>query len=362
MQPLTLYAGERAYAHIRSSGLAAQDIAAVFGASGAAKWLTIYGLDKAVFSQWLPDSGQPIDLFGTSVGAFKLAAAAQSDPAAALSVLAQAYIDQRYAGKITAEQVNRETRKILDAFLTPQSIEQILVNPRYHYHCGSVRCRGLLASENATAQKLAMVKALLLSLAGRSKLNRTFERAIFFTANSTTGSLGEGSCNDGFTTHHVQLTARNFSAAVLSSGSIPVIMPGIADIEGAPVGVYRDGGLIDYHAVPDNVGRFDQGLVLYPHFYTYLKEGWFDKFMPWRRVPAARLQNTIIIGPSEQYVRSLPGGEIPDRQDFIRFKDNDEERIRRWSIARDMSESLGEAFLALVRSGEIANVVEPIPH
>ena len=137
-------------------------------------------------------------------------------------------------------------------------------------------------------------------------------------------------------------------------------MPGIAAIAGAPTGIYRDGGLLDYHAVPANVIDTRQGLVLYPHFYRYLKESWFDKFFPWRKVAAEQLDNVVLVSPSAEFVASLPGGEIPDRNDFYRFSDNDNERIRRWTIAKEKSEALGLAFLNLVKTGDIAAVAEPL--
>ena len=118
MTKLRILAGPSAYKQIQSKGLSPEDISAIFGASGAAKWLTIYGLDKAIFSKWLKPGDHLIDLYGTSVGAFKLAAAAQADPAHALSCLANAYIDQHYRGKVDAQQVATETGRILSAFLT----------------------------------------------------------------------------------------------------------------------------------------------------------------------------------------------------------------------------------------------------
>jgi len=51
----------------------------------------------------------------------------------------------------------------------------------------------------------------------------------------------------GFDITRVPLNRENFHYALLSSGSIPMIMPGVRDIADAPDGVYRDGGVIDYH-------------------------------------------------------------------------------------------------------------------
>ena len=347
---LRVFAGPSAYRQIRENGLSPEDVSAVFGASGAAKWLTIHGLDRAVFCEWLSDSTHEIDLFGTSVGAFKLAAAAQVNASGALLALSNAYINQNYQDKEPSRQVVVETNKILRAFLDERSIAEILASPRFNYHCGSVLCSGWLASDNLRTQKFAMVKAFLLSLAGRRFHKGIFERCIFYTG----AAVNDFSGADEFVTRKVQLSADNFLPAMLSSGSIPVVMPGVVDIPGAPPGMYRDGGLLDYHALPSNIGNFREGLVLYPHFYRHLKEGWFDKFWAWRQAGAQQLDKTILIGPSEAYVASLPGQRIPDRNDFYRFKNNDEERIRRWTQVRDRGAELGEEFMHLVKSGEIA--------
>ena len=45
MADLIIAAGPKALAHIRKHGLSPDDISAIFGASGAAKWLAIAGLD-----------------------------------------------------------------------------------------------------------------------------------------------------------------------------------------------------------------------------------------------------------------------------------------------------------------------------
>lgn len=356
MTQITIQAGSKAYQQIKSSGLSPSDISTIFGASGAAKWLAIYGLDKAIFSQWLVGIKHKIDVFGTSVGAFKLAAATQSDPAAALDALAKAYIHQHYEGKVTAEQISVETTKILRAFLSEESIKQILSNDHLRFHCASVLCQGWLGSENTTLQKIAMIKAFGLSLMGRRFHKNLFERVIFKRGEQNSAYLGL----DQFKTHQVTLNERNFTQAILASGSIPIVMPGVTDIIEAPKGTYRDGGLLDYHPVPSNLVDISEGLVLYPHFYSYLKEGWFDKFAPSRKVQASQLDRVVLLSPSDDFIRSLPGASIPDRKDFYAFKGNDKERIRRWATVKEKSEEIGQEFLELVNTGKISSVVKLI--
>ncbi|NNL57070.1 MAG: patatin-like phospholipase family protein, partial [Pseudomonadales bacterium] len=148
---------------------------------------------------------------------------------------------------------------------------------------------------------------------------------------------------------------------ILASGSLPVYMRGITGLGTAGDAVFRDGGLLDYHPVPANVLARSDGLVLYPHFFPHLVERWFDKFYPWRKVPGSRLGDVVLVSPSVEFTRSLPQGRIPDRKDFLRFQRRDDERIALWQRAAERSHELGESFLELVRSGDIARVVTRLP-
>ena len=203
MQRLQILAGPSAYARIREGGLSPGDVRTVLGASGAAKWLTIYGLDRSIFADWLAGAGgeTTVDLFGTSIGAFKLAAAAQDAPGAALERLAKAYIAQSYPGPITPEVISGETADILQALLPDGAIAEILDHPRIRFHCSAVRCRGGLASRKAGPQKRTMARAFLLSMRGRGALRGLLERAIF----SDPRSVREPHGADGHQTDRVDL-------------------------------------------------------------------------------------------------------------------------------------------------------------
>lgn len=344
---LQIRAGARARQHILEQGLQPEHISAVFGASGAAKWLTIYGLDRAIFEQWLPASQQPIHLFGTSIGAWKLAAAGQSDPGRALDALAEGYIDQCYQDGISQPVVHRELMKILDRFLPQSQVADLLSHPRFRYHCGVARCHGAMAREQVWPLARGMGTAFVRNLGGRHRLNGQFERVVF----SDPRALPRLGPFDGVATENQLLTLANLRPAVVASGSIPYVMAGKSDIPGVPVGVYRDGGLLDYHPVPANFWD-EPGLILYPHFYQWLLPGWYDKYLPSRRAHPDALADVVLISPSPAFVAGLVDGQIPDRKDFQRFKDNDDERKRRWRLAKEQSLRLGEAFLDMARQGD----------
>jgi hypothetical protein len=355
MSLLRIRAGQSALSHIQKQGLSPSDIRAVFGASGAAKWLAIYGLDRAIFSDWLVDACHPINLFGTSIGAFKLAGACRQDPAKALDDLAHAYIEQSYPQGISADLIDIETQKLLNSVVDHAGVDEILSHPVFRYHCGSVLAKGRLASASEAQQKFAMALAFALNGFGRNIHTRNMQRVIF-ADNRADEALGG---RDAYISHRVALSRDNLRSAVLASGSIPAVMHGVSDVLGAPAGMHRDGGLLDYHPVPGNIWR-DEGLVLYPHFYPEVTSGWFDKHFFWRKTPKVLLDKVVLISPSESFLASTELGRIPDRRDFLRMQDDDAKRKRLWRDSATRSLELGEAFLELTKSGDISSIVEPI--
>lgn len=349
---LRVIAGPSAAAKIKRDGLSPAQVSAVFGASGAAKWLGICGLDQAVFGDWLTAAQHDIHLYGTSVGAFKLAAACRQDAHGALQTLADAYIAQSYPDGAGADAIDRESGKILDLIFSNGGTDEILTHPHFRFGCGTVLLDGMMASPNKALQYMGAARAMMTNAVGRNA-HRGVMRRVMFTDPRGTFPLN---ATDSYGDTQVALTPDNLSTSVKASGSIPIMMHPVRDIPGGPQGVYVDGGVVDYHPVP---GWFwdDEGLILYPHFFPYLKSGWFDKY--YRRVaPARLLDNVVLLAPSDSYLETLDLGRVPDRKDFKQFAGNDAKRIALWQDAADKSALLGEAFLQMARSGAIADRLE----
>ena len=131
-------------------------------------------------------------------------------------------------------------------------------------------------------------------------------------------------------------------------------------------GTFWDGGILDYHPDLDfGPGRADAaggGLVLYPHFYAHVIPGWFDRQLGWRRrtgaAGSANFRRALLVAPSAEFVASLPGGKIPDRQDCYALDDG--ERARRWQRVVDASAALGDELRELVATGRVADAVRPL--
>ena len=353
---LLIQAGHRAYEKIMDGGLSPDDVAMVVGASGAAKWLVLHGLESVLFGQWFAGREKPLHLFGTSIGAWKSAAAAQSDAVGAFNRLAHAYTHQYYKGRVNMAQVQAEVVRIMDEFLGGPAFDEILSHPWCRLHLGAVRCRGPLAYDAPMAQLAGFGTAWLANRASRSLFEKLVPPILFYDPRDTPPFLD----GDAFCAGAVPLTRENIAQALMASGSIPLVMAGVKDIPGAPEGMYRDGGLFHYHPAFDFLNG-DDGLVLYPHFYPEVTLGWFDKGRPERQAGGARLSDVVLLSPSPEFVAELPFGRIPDRRDFERLMGRDGERVAFWETAVSRGRVLGERFMEAVSNGNIREWMRRIP-
>ena len=208
----------------------------------------------------------------------------------------------------------------------------------------------MAASERRLPLMAALAAAVVGNLVSRRTLGRQLQRVIF-------DASGDDSLFQGLKdlpTQRQLLTRENLRAALLASGSIPLLMDGVR-MPGDLGRMHWDGGVLDYH--PDFDFEAGAGLVLYPHFYPYVIPGWFDKALPWRRAGGSNFHRALLISPSEAFVASLPGGKIPDRQDFYRHPDR--ERMTRWQKVLDGSARLGEELRELMLTGRLAERVQP---
>lgn len=349
---LLFLAGKNAWARIHDNGLSPEDVTVVAGAAGAAKWLVISELDKIIFSRWMKDRIKPLLLYGTSIGSWKLASAILSDPASAIDALADAYTQQRYNGRVTPKRVREECRKILDACFPKERISEILNHPVMRFNTTATRCRGVTGSEKISVQFFGLALAFMLNRVSRKFLSVFFERAFFYDPRENPEFFEKSE----FPIQRVPLDDENFRHALLATSSIPLVMGGIRDIAGAEAGVYRDGGILDYHPASFSPKK-ENGIILYPHFSTRLIPGWFDKNILRRNADPEHMKDMLMLVPSPEFVSSLPYGRIPDRADFKTFDGRDTERISYWKEATLEGKRLADCFMESVLSGSIRTQV-----
>lgn len=108
------------------SGLDPADIYVIARAAGGPKWLVLNALDRALFTSWIRDRQKLLYLVGSSIGSWRFAAAAGSDPESAIDRFELAYIRQAYSKDPPAEEIGRELEGMLNCLLGPDGTEQIL--------------------------------------------------------------------------------------------------------------------------------------------------------------------------------------------------------------------------------------------
>jgi hypothetical protein len=351
---LVFYAGRNALDIIRSEGLLPDRISVVAGAAGGPKWLVLRHLDRVLFSEWFAGRKSPLFLIGSSIGAWRFAGQCMADPARSLSDFEDAYIHQAYAGKPSPETVSQESIRIQQAFLKDGAARQILNHPYLRLNFMAVRSKGPAAAESRGVLALVLLMTALGNLLSRSFLKVFFERVLFYDSRSLPPFFNL----TGFPIHRVPLTPDNLPRALLASGSIPLVMSGVRDIPQSPTGIYRDGGVIDYHMDMPLAGESGK-LTLFPHYMEQVIPGWLDKKLKWRKPDAENMANVLLVVPSREFVDSLPYHKIPDRNDFYRFEGRDSERFAYWLNVARASQRLADEFMETVLSGNIRSRIRP---
>lgn len=346
---IRLRAGARALEHLRREGLSPGDIACIPAAAGGPKGLALIPLDRWLFGEWLPRRGVTPALVGASIGAWRMAAAAQARPLDALDRLAQAYVhEQRYRRGVSPAEVAANIRRLVAALVADWDCREGIA-----LRIVVARAVGPLAGRTS---RTAFARAALANGWSRDRLGRHLARCVF--ASGPPGPL-DALWQDGFATTHHALERGNAVPALAASGSIPLVCDAVGDIPGVPRGHYWDGGMIDYHLhLPYH--RLP-GLTLYPHFTEGLIPGWLDKHLPWRRqgfgAGGEPLATMLLVAPGPGLLARLPGGKLPDRTDFYRYGEDHPAREAAWRLAMSECERMAEAFARWVERPDPTQVL-----
>jgi hypothetical protein len=353
MDFLRIKAGPGAYERLMDGSGVWDRISAYFGPAAGPRWLVASGFDLALMRAERLGRVLPVWLIGSSAGAWRFASWLQPEPEKSYEALREAYTQMSYRRGDTPEQIHAALLDVINAYLEDDAIPFALNHKRYRLAVLTARTRHLAASEVGWVQKGGLALCLIGNLFGRANLRHFAERIVFFS-----GPRPPAFClRPDFRGRFFRLSPNNFKQAVLASGAIPLVVTGVRDIFGAPRGVYRDGGLIDYHLTHDFALRADD-LVLFFHHQERIVPGWLDKKLPRRKPAPEVLDRVLMVFPSEAFLERLPYGKVPDRDDFLTFIDDPAERIRYWRRTVEMAAPLGEMFLELVESGRIRRVLE----
>ena len=358
---LDIYAGDNALKTIQEQGIKQELFTAMLGASGGPKWFTLFGLDKYLFGEFFKDRSTPLNLIGSSAGAFRFGALAQNNPVDAITRLATIYSETVYSDKVDIKEITEKAIRLLNTVYGKNGINEIIHNKVFQAHFIVTKCHGLTSFESKPLQGLGLIASMLLNSVDRKLLRHQYQRFVYHHPNSNINISDD--CN--FSTRYHPLTESNLKAALLASGSIPLVMEGVKNIPNSPKGMYRDGGIIDYHfdvnisaqdpskeAASSNNNTKDN-LILYPHFNACPKAGWFDKNLK-RQVKEKHYDNVVMLSPSNEFINSLPYQKIPDRKDFTEMDATT--RIKYWQTVLQKSEQLAENFAEKVHTNDLSEI------
>ena len=379
MKALRIYAGPKARQHLEKNGLQPHDIGVVPAAAGGPKGLILGALDRFIFGHWLAQSTHAVHLVGASIGAWRMATACLNEPLAAFNRLERDYIHQHYAlqpgqKRPTADFISEQFAKSLADFYGGR-VREVLDHPRYKLHIVTSRGRHLLGREHKLATPLGYLGAFLTNSLHRKAMGAWLERVVFSSQNARLPFA-----TTDYRTRQVALSAANFNLALQASCSIPFVLRSVHNIPGAPPGAYWDGGITDYHLhlnyasdliahSPRKTCRKDlndlkfgldqqpgAGLVLYPHFQQAVVPGWLDKGLKWRHKATYFLDNTVLLAPDPSWVKTLPNGKLPDRNDFTHYGPDLPGRVKAWRAAASQAEQLADEYAEWLHKPDMSSV------
>lgn len=353
MSRIRIKAGRRAYEIIKDGGFNYDYISTYFGPAAGPRWLVASGFDLTLLNNDLLGRNRTVHLIGSSAGAWRFAAWLQPDAASCYRKFLDAYINIRYTRADTPKTVLEKFKELINLYLEDDALPFALGHKKYRLAVITARGRNLVAADNMWLQRTGLIAGFLLNLFSRNNIYRFAERVVFYQ-----GSKPPYFCfRPDFRGSFVRINEINFKYAVMASGAIPLVVAGVHDIFDAPRGVYRDGGLVDYHLTHQFAAN-ENDIVLFFHHQERIIPGWLDKKLV-RRVPDEKtLSNVLMVFPAQSFIEKLPDEKVPDRDDFLTYIDDAETRINKWRKTVELSAPLGEEFLELVESGKIRESVE----
>lgn len=348
-QTFNIKAGSIALEHIQKKGLSPDDISVIPAAAGGPKWIALYAFDKYLLANWFHNRTSPLHLVGASAGAWRMACYSLKDADSAMDRFLKNYVEQRYTVMPSPEEVTQELESIIANVLGENGTTDLLEERMMKLYIISALTK--FKGRASGNYKNSFIWLIIKNTISRRLIESDMERIVF-----TNAANHEFIQQDNFPTTHINFTETNMIPALRSTGSIPLMTTPVTSISQKP-GLIWDGALVDYHIGLD---YHTDGLVFYPHFAPNITEGWFDKFIPWRKFKGSVLDKMILVYPSQKFVQTLPDSKIPDRKDFETYMNDNDKRIRNWYEVAERGKEMAAEFDEYWKAGKLGEVVEPM--
>ena len=355
MGEICIRAGENVYEVIQDGGFDFDRVTTYVGAASGPRWLIASGFDLSLLENEVLGNNLPVVLAGSSAGAMRFAAWVHPEPEKSYRRLIDAYISINFTRKDKPGEILQSLRELIDSYIDDEAIPFALAGRRYRLAIITARAKKLASSDVKWLQMLAIGTGFFFSAVNRRLIHKFFQRVVFHNS-----PIPPPFCLDNdFRGQAIALNKVNFKHALLASSAIPLAVAGVRNIYGAPNGTYRDGGLTDYQLNQKYAGE-DGAITLMFNHQKRIIPAWLDKGLKFRRPQERYLKDLLMVYPSDDFMRKLPYGRVPDRGDFKRYVNNPSGRMRTWRQAVETSKHLGEEFLELVESGKLRDVVKKV--
>ncbi|MBI4772830.1 MAG: hypothetical protein HY788_01395 [Deltaproteobacteria bacterium] len=352
---LRIRAGSGLITQIRDEGIAPERIRVFAGPATGPRWCSFAAIDEVIARTAALQQGPArVLLSGASAGAWRMAALACKDPLEALARFRQAYIHMHFGSAESTMDRLETVRKAVRAFISEEDAGYVTSHPSYDLSIQTARLRHLLASNLAPLSFVGFALAM-----GFHFMTPRFERLFWENVSFTTTSEPRENGRASRVWRRFPLVRNHLRLILAATGAVPFRVGPVRGISGAPAGAYCDGGLAEYVWKHEPDLNPDE-IVLIVHHGGPLYPSWLDKKAPtlYGRLPG--LNQVVTVSPGPRYVETLPDGRFPDRDDWIRFKDEPQERIRRWNQAVSQSVELGDLFEELISGASPGDRVEPL--
>ncbi|MBJ7420559.1 MAG: phospholipase, partial [Rhodoferax sp.] len=110
-------------------------------------------------------------------------------------------------------------------------------------------------------------------------------------------------------------------------------------------------------AASDGAWAVGEGLVVYPHFQKAVVPGWLDKPWKWRHASSAFLDAMVVLAPNPEWVRTLPNGKLPDRNDFTHYGNDLAGRMQAWHGATSAAGQMADEFAQWLERPDMTQVL-----
>ncbi|MDR2861935.1 MAG: HAD family hydrolase [Syntrophobacterales bacterium] len=352
---LIVKAGKNALAMIRDEGFNWNRVTTYYGPASGPRWLIASGFDLTMMQENCLGKDHPVLLAGASSGAWRFAPWLFPEAMKSFLTLRQSYIETNYEKDISPQGVRETLKKVIDHYIEDDAIPFALKNKQYRLAVITARSRNIMASETPILLKMGFGLCFLNNAVCAAAIHSYFERIVFYS-----GPKPPPFClKNTFRGRYIPLQADNLKHAILASGAIPLVVGGVRNIFGAPKGIYRDGGMVDYH-INEPFTDNPQEITLFFTHQGHSQPTWMDKVWKHRQSPSSFMDNVLMVYPTQTFISNLPDGKVPDRNDFISYAGQQSTRIRKWWEAVEKSKHLGEEFLELAASGRIRKFAYPL--